>query len=399
MAVTTNVAPKIGDPPPLLTATTLLQAPSGAKLNAETLKGKVVVLEFWATWCGPCVLAIPHLNELADKFKDQPVQFVAITAEDEATVKTFLAKKPIRSWVALDSDKAMNKAFDVEGIPHTVVIGKDGLIAAITYPTTVTEQFIKDCLAGKPVATNAVSRSIGHAVASADGKSEAAPVFEVSVRPSASDKRMGSSRSMNSLRYRGFTVWDLLPEAFEGASPARLRTNATLPTGRFDVAVVQPRGHSVAEAHELLWQALQSAFALTVAKTTNEVDVLVLRPGQTNGPGLTPTASVKGSGNNVRSGKIEAVNAPLDWLAWTLENKLNIPVIDETETKARYDIKLAWDEKTGDPDANAFYPVVPDPENLIKAVHEQLGLELVPAKRPIVEFVVGKLAKPATVQK
>src|SRR5215831_9135496 len=85
-----DAGPKVGQDPPLLQATALLQAPDGAKLDAKSLEGKVVVLEFWATWCGPCVAAIPHLNELSDKFKNQPVQFVAITAEDEATIKPFL---------------------------------------------------------------------------------------------------------------------------------------------------------------------------------------------------------------------------------------------------------------------------------------------------------------------
>lgn len=55
-------------------------------------------------------MAVSHLNELAEKFKNQPVHFVAITEEDEATIKRFLAKKPIKAWIALDTDKSMNKA-------------------------------------------------------------------------------------------------------------------------------------------------------------------------------------------------------------------------------------------------------------------------------------------------
>ena len=252
--------PKVGDRSPLLKATTLLQAPAGASLDAETLKGKVVVLEFWATWCGPCILAIPHLNELAEKFKDQPVQFIAITSEDEATVKAFLAKKPINGWVALDADKAMYAAFAVSPIPHTVVLGKDGFIAAVTSPTTVTEPFIEELLAGKnPAMATNISKSLGGPVAAADGKQAAAPLFEVSVRPSAFDRRMGSSSGGGSLQYRGYNVSDLLPEAFEGASSARVWTNAPLPEGRYDIVVRQPRGHSVRQAHDLLWQAMQSA--------------------------------------------------------------------------------------------------------------------------------------------
>src|SRR4030095_15566093 len=76
-------------------------APEGAGLGWEQLQGKVVVLEFWATWCGPCVATIPHMNELADQFKGEPVQFVALTQEPEKTVAAFLPKTPIHAWVAL----------------------------------------------------------------------------------------------------------------------------------------------------------------------------------------------------------------------------------------------------------------------------------------------------------
>lgn len=379
--------PKVGERPPLLKATTLLQAPAGASLNAETLKGRVVVMEFWATWCGPCILAIPHVNELAEKFKDKPVQFVSITSEDEATVKAFLTKKPINGWVALDTDKAMNAAYAVDMIPHTVVLGKDGLIAAVTYPTTVTEQFIDDLLADKKPD---VFKSLGGPVQAAGGKQEAAALFEVSVRPSAFDRRMGSSSGGGSLGYRGYTVWDLLPEAFEGASSARVWTNAALPEGRYDVVIRQPRGHSVREAHELLWQAMQSAFELTARKTTNEMDVFVLRKGQTNGPGLTP-ASTEGRAYHTGMGKIEALSAPLDWLSWVLEDKLGKPVIDETGLTERYDISLKWDEKVHAAPPNGLAPIAPNSEKLVKAVEEQLGLELVPSTRPVVGFVVGKL--------
>ncbi len=144
-----NGVPKPGDQAPLLRATALLQAPSGATLDAQSLRGSVVVLEFWATWCGPCVAAIPDLNTLADQFKDQPVQFIAVTAEDEKTVKKFLAKRPVRAWIALDTDQAMNQAYGVGALPETVLLDKEGKVAAITEPTMALEHHIKDLLAGK----------------------------------------------------------------------------------------------------------------------------------------------------------------------------------------------------------------------------------------------------------
>ncbi len=142
---------KTEDRSSLLQTTTLLQAPSGAKMEAQSLRGKVVVLEFWATWCGPCIAAIPHLNALADKFKNEPVQFIAITTEDADTVKRFLAKREIRAWIALDGDKALNRAYGVGEIPHTVILDKDGKVAGTTQPTMDLERHIEDLLAGKKI--------------------------------------------------------------------------------------------------------------------------------------------------------------------------------------------------------------------------------------------------------
>ena len=75
--------------------------------------GKVTVVEFWATWCPPCKVAIPHLNKLyVDKYKSKGVQLVGVTKEPEATVKPFIAerKKEFTYPVAIDSTGTHNFA-------------------------------------------------------------------------------------------------------------------------------------------------------------------------------------------------------------------------------------------------------------------------------------------------
>src|SRR5712691_10462103 len=74
----------VGDVAPGLEDLKLLQPTAGAATDANALKDSVVVIEFWATWCAPCVAAIPHFNELMEKFKDKPVRFISISNEEEA---------------------------------------------------------------------------------------------------------------------------------------------------------------------------------------------------------------------------------------------------------------------------------------------------------------------------
>lgn len=86
---------KVGSPAPPLTLKDVLQAPEHTNGTWEELRGKAVVIEFWATWCGGCVDNIPHINELAEKFASRPLQFISITDEmDVEPVKRFLERHP-----------------------------------------------------------------------------------------------------------------------------------------------------------------------------------------------------------------------------------------------------------------------------------------------------------------
>lgn len=372
---------KIGDRPPPLGLEKLLQAPPDAQPSWETLKGKVVVLEFWATWCAPCIAAIPHLNELADRFKDEPVQFIAITDEDEKIVGPFLSKKPIHAWVGLDTDRSIFKAYGIEGIPHTVIVDLKGEIAVRTYPTMLMERHLEYLLAGKKPALILPLQGEKQEIArpsespgSAAQEQEA--LFQVLVR--ANETGRGGSRSgKGSLSILGSKVINALSFC-HGVNQVRIVTNCDLPDGRFDFIVKTPAKENEVARH-LMRQAVETTFGLTINRESRVMDVYLLTAGNPVLEHLTPTASTGGSYTSSGPGKIQGINITLERLAWSLENLLQKPVLDETNLTDRYDFELKWEAKEREQ---------PDPERLAKAMREQLGLELTPARRPVEVLVV-----------
>jgi peroxiredoxin len=117
-----------GKPAPDFTLQTL----TGDKVRLADLKGKVVVLDFWATWCGPCVQALPHMIEVTKARAEKGVVFIAVNQQEGADeIKAFLKSKNLETTVALDAEGQAAKLYQVRGIPQSVIIDKAGNIAEI----------------------------------------------------------------------------------------------------------------------------------------------------------------------------------------------------------------------------------------------------------------------------
>ncbi len=100
------------------------------EVQLAKVKGEVVVLDFWATWCGPCIASMPELLKVMATFKNKKVRFLCVNqGEPAAPVKRFIEQRHWSLPVALDSDSEVGRLYHVDGIPHTVVIGLDGKIA------------------------------------------------------------------------------------------------------------------------------------------------------------------------------------------------------------------------------------------------------------------------------
>ncbi|WP_231612500.1 redoxin domain-containing protein [Novipirellula galeiformis] len=149
----------IGSPAPAIDVEHWLQDGKGFfKPVTKFEKGKVYVIEFWATWCGPCVMSMPHLAELQNQFRGQNVQIISVSDEEVEEVKEFLAREneelkqtfeQITSAYCLttDPDRSVYKdymdAAKQQGIPTSFIVGKDAHVEWIGHPMEMEEPLQK----------------------------------------------------------------------------------------------------------------------------------------------------------------------------------------------------------------------------------------------------------------
>lgn len=130
-------APAVGDAAPDIRLDAWVNVEPGAEPTNETLRGKLVMLEFWGTWCAPCVAAMPHVQELHDRYGELGLAVLAISNEARATVEPFVRKHGYTFRFGCDPEMRVVRAFGIGRWPTTYLLGEDGRVLFVGDPSGV----------------------------------------------------------------------------------------------------------------------------------------------------------------------------------------------------------------------------------------------------------------------
>ena len=127
---TTNASPLgNGEPAP---ACSVPSVDGGRSINVADFRGKVVYLDFWASWCGPCRQSFPFMNELQQELAAKGLSIVAVSVDKTADeARRFLAQYPAQFTTALDTAGDCPRAYELQGMPSSYVIDRKGVVQAV----------------------------------------------------------------------------------------------------------------------------------------------------------------------------------------------------------------------------------------------------------------------------
>ena len=389
--------PKPGTPAPELAFTRLLQVPAGATVDWASLRGKVVVLEFWATWCAPCIAEIPVLNALAASVDPAKVQFISADDEDPALVEDFLKSRPISGWIGIDTSGKTYERFGVNARPTTMIVDREGRVVSTTIrPEQLKGGQLAALADGKPVVLGGeadpkvqaeLNAAMAQAMAAQTGKATDSPnaLFELRLTPgdpATSGKRPDTHAMMRGpgrMDITNASPADLLSYG-SGMPSTRIGSRGNLPDAWYNLHVEAPDADAkqLSQAIEL---AIASGAHLRIEHHTATKDAYVLTAQPEAQSHFLASPHSGGAFYSARTQTLQCLNASPDQLASALEEALGgDPVVNETGLSGKLMLNLRIASKNSNSANDAL---------------KALGLALVQAKRPIEAVVLSAAPGPA----
>lgn len=404
--------PALADgPAPDLAFTDLLQAPDGARTDWASLRGKTVVLSFWATWCVPCVAEMPLMNALAASVDPAKVQFIAAdyNGESRQKVEAFLKKHPVFAWIGIDTARETQKRFGVRPIPITFIIGPDGSMAHVTgHPETLTSAQLTALAEGQPVSFGAEVKADAKLLEDQRRANAQAEQDKLASFKATNGKLLASNRA-------GTITLSEAARAPDDGLPADLARTAVWVPGRFDqlesrtadlvahlshipatrVVVSGVPGEKRYNLHvdmpgtdaktldRAVGRVLSSGLGITIKRQTLATDVAILAatPAASHLDEADPAAEHDCYFLPPPEGSLVCEAGSLGELAGAVEDALGTPVLVDQTAQGRITAKLAVPSR--------------DLGSLSALLTRTLGVTLSPARRPVEMMIVEAAKRPS----
>ena len=315
-------------------------------------KSKMVILDFWATWCAPCIASFPHLEGLQNKFVNE-IKIITVTDESEERINKFLQKRKMSLPIVIDKERKLASEFPHRSIPHTVIIDENGIVKAVTTPEQISEETLRQIIAGQQIN---LSEKIDNMKFDASRPLSSNDNFKYQITvtpfqkgfPSMSNPTGGSGVYKD----RRILCTNLSPKSLYEVAyqfPVSIRTVIEVKNKKefdwseetaicFDLIVPEEIGE---KRFDIMKQHLDYLYNYkpVIEKRPGTVKILKRIDGQN-----PVTKQATGGKKEVSYGGhgLSMKNARINTIAEFLESELNVPVIDETKLNGLYDLELAW---------------------------------------------------------
>jgi thiol-disulfide isomerase/thioredoxin len=334
------------------------------------IKNKVVILEFWETWCGPCIQGMPHLKDLKDKFPND-LLVICISSDDVKKTSSYISEHSYPFDYVFDAKKQLSIVFPHSGIPHTILIDKTGKIQAETLPGYLSESDIDQLISENSIDLPSKKNFNPDDLKKVDNKPSLV-TFELqntelgdrsytSTSTIENKKRIIFGYTSNAYKdtieniqritISGKNILELYQLAYKGSSDFKfifpkeldyIKSQAPNNKYRLNYAVSNLFGNF----NTVLIRQLNAAFGLETEKIDKDTTVIVLKKIEPNGHSITLENDPKNLFSQeteipIEGFKVKGTCNSLSDIAVLLETKTHLPVEFSEKDTNKYNLDIS----------------------------------------------------------